>query len=134
MSVRLVQNICVAGNCLFGLLLLTVYGSALVHGHVWPLSLDRQVLFLVAGTAFPLALLAVRFPLLGGMTQFSTAYLGNQILHEAPLHALREFSAASMTVALVIVFVAVLRGILEITQEAFGETEHPDEERVASAA
>ncbi len=134
MSVRVLQTVCAAGNCVFGLMLLALYGPALMHSRVWPLSLDQQVLILVAGSAFPLAVLAVRFPLVGGMAQFCAAYLGNQLLHEAPLHRLRELSSASMMIALAILFVAVLRGILEITQEAFGEAEEADEQRAVSAA
>ena len=134
MSVRVLQTVCAVGNCVFGLILLALYGPALLHSRVWPPSLDQQVLVLVAGSAFPLAVLAVRFPLVGGIAQFSAAYLGNQLLHEAPLRTLREFSSASMMIALAILFVAVLRGILEITQEAFGEAEDADEQRAVSAA
>lgn len=123
-----------AGNCLFGLLLLATYGRTLLHGHVWPPSLGQQVLVLVAGTAFPLALVAVRYPVAGGMAQFSAAYIGNQLLHEAPLHALRQFSCVSMGMALAILFLAVLGGILEITQEAFGDVEDADEQPAMRAA
>ena len=134
MSVRLLQILVAAGNCLYGLLLLAIYGPALLHGHLWPLSLGQQVLLLVAGSALPLALLAMRFPVVGGLAQFSAAYIGNQLLHEAPLRVLREFSCISMGIALTVLFLAVFRGILEITQEAFGETEEPDEERLMRAA
>ena len=138
MSVRLLQMMVAAGNCLFGLLLLAIYGPALVHSHAWPPTLGQQVLVLVlvlvAGSAFPLAVLAMRFPVVGGMAQFSAAYIGNQLLHEAPLRVLREFSWVSMGIALAILFLAVFRGILEVTQEAFGEAEEPDEERLMRAA
>lgn len=134
MTVRLLQNVCTGGNCVFGLLLLALYAPALLHGRAWPPSLVQQVLVLVAGLALPLAVLALRFPLIGGMAQFSTAYLGNQLLHEAPLRTLRDFSSASMAIALAIVFVAVFRGILEVTQEAFGEAEDMDEQPAARAA
>ena len=97
-------------------------------------SAQQQVLVLVAGSALPLAVLAVRFPVVGGMAQFSAAYIGNQLLHEAPLRVLREFSCVSMGIALAILFLAVFRGILEITQEAFGEAEDTDEPRVMRAA
>ncbi len=134
MSVRLLQILVAAGNCLFGLLLLAIYGPALLHGHAWPASLEHQVLVLVAGSVLPLAVLAVRFPVVAGMAQFSAAYIGNQLLHEAPLRVLREFSRVSMGIALAILFLAVFRGILEITQEAFGETEESDEESLMRAA
>jgi Na+/phosphate symporter len=134
MNVRLLQTMVAAGNCLFGLLLLAIYGPALLHSQAWPPSLGQQVLVLVAGSALPLAVLAVRFPVVGGMAQFSAAYIGNQLLHEAPLRVLREFSCVSMGIALAILFLAVFRGILEITQEAFGEAEDSDEQHVMRAA
>jgi hypothetical protein len=134
MSVRLLQIMVAAGNCLFGLLLLSIYGRALLHSGAWPPTLGQQVLVLVAGTVLPLAVLAMRFPVIGGMAQFAAAYIGNQMLHEAPLRVLREFSCVSMGIALAILFLAVFRGILEVTQEAFGEAEDPDEERLMRAA
>jgi hypothetical protein len=78
--------------------------------------------------------MAVRFPLVAGIAQFSTAFIGNQLLHEAPLRDLRACSSASMALALALLFVAVLRGILEVTQEAFGEAEEQDEQQAAGAA
>jgi Na+/phosphate symporter len=134
MGVRILQNVLLAGNCLFGLLLLVLYGPPLLHARAWPPSLIQEVLLLVAGSVFPLAVLAVRFPLVAGIAQFSTAFIGNQLLHEAPLPDLRICSSASMALALALLFVAVLRGILEITQEAFGEAEEPDEQQAAGAA
>jgi Na+/phosphate symporter len=134
MGVRILQNVLLAGNCLFGLLLLVLYGPPLLHTRAWPPSLEQEVLLVVAGSVFPLAVLAVRFPLVAGITQFSTAFIGNQLLHEAPLPDLRVCSSASMALALALLFVAVLRGILEITQEAFGEAEEPDEQQAAGAA
>ena len=134
MSVRLLQNGLAVGNCLFGLLLVALYGPALIHPRAWPPSLAQPVLLLVVGALLPLAILAIRFPLVAGIAQFSTAFIGNQLLHESPLPALRAFSSASMTIALAILFVAVFAGILEITQEAFGEIEDTDEQRAAGAA
>ncbi len=134
MGVRVVQSVLLAGNCLFGLLLLVLYGPPLLHTRAWPPSLEQEVLLLVAGSVFPLAVLAVRFPLVAGIAQFSTAFIGNQLLHEAPLPDLRICSSASMALALALLFVAVLRGILEITQEAFGEAEEQDEQPAAGAA
>ena len=134
MGVRVVQSVLLAGNCLFGLLLLVLYGPPLLHTRAWPPSLEQEVLLLVAGSVFPLAVLAVRFPLVAGIAQFSTAFIGNQLLHEAPLPDLRMCSSASMALALALLFVAVLRGILVITQEAFGEAEEQDEQPAAGAA
>ncbi len=134
MSVRLLQNAVGAGNCLFGLILLALYGPALLHIRAWPLGLGQEVLLLVAGSVLPLAVVALRFPLIGGMGQFATAYIGNQLLHEAPLRVLRDFSSVSMAIALAIVLIAVFQGILEITQEAFGEIDDTDEQQAARAA
>ncbi|MGD0369792.1 MAG: hypothetical protein ABSA94_20250 [Acidobacteriaceae bacterium] len=134
MGVRILQNVLLAGNCLFGLLLLVLYGPPLLHTRAWPPSLEQEVLVLVAGSVFPLAVMAVRFPLVAGIAQFSTAFIGNQLLHEAPLRDLRACSSASMALALALLFVAVLRGILEVTQEAFGEAEEQDEQQAAGAA
>ena len=132
MRIRRLQNACTTGNCVFGLVLLALYGPALLHSQAWPPSLMQQVLLLIAGSALPLAVVALRFPLVGAMAQFTTAYLGNQLVHEAPLRTLRDFSSVSMSIALVILFVAVFRGILEITQEAFGEADDTDEQRAAA--
>jgi len=134
MGVRILQNVLLAGNCLFGLLLLVLYGPPLLHTRAWPPSLEQEVLVLVAGSVFPLAVMAVRFPLVAGIAQFSTAFIGNQLLHEAPLRDLRACSSASMALALALLFVAVLRGILEVTQEAFGEAEEQDDQQAAGAA
>ncbi|MFP5226590.1 MAG: hypothetical protein ACLGXA_03090 [Acidobacteriota bacterium] len=134
MRIRPLQNVVAVGNCLFGLMLAALYGPALVHIRAWPLSLGQEVLLLVAGSALPLAVVALRFPLVGGMAQFSMAYIGNQLLHEAPLRVLRDFSAVSMGIALTMLVIAVFRGILEITQEAFGEIEEADEQQAARAA
>ncbi|HEX4310872.1 MAG TPA: hypothetical protein VHZ25_12645 [Acidobacteriaceae bacterium] len=134
MSVRLLQNIFAGGNCVFGSLLLAMYGPTLLHARAWPPSLEQQVLLLVTASVLPLAILAVRFPLVAGIAQFSSAFIGNQMLHDAPLPDLRAFSSASMAIALAILFVAVFRGILEITQEAYGEVEDQDEKRATGVA
>lgn len=133
MRVRLLQNVFVAGNCLFGALMLAFYAPALLHARAWPPSLEEQVLLLVAGSVLPLAVLAVRFPLVACIAQFSSAFIGNQLLHESPFPDLRACSSVSMTLAFAILFLAVLRGILEITQEAFGEVEDQDEEHAGAA-
>jgi hypothetical protein len=78
--------------------------------------------------------LAFRFPLVAGIAQFSVAFIGNQLLHEAPFPSLRAFSSASMTLALALLSAVVFRGILEITQEAFGEAEDTDDKRATGAA
>jgi hypothetical protein len=134
MSVRYLQISLAVGNCLFGLLLLEKYGRALLHAQAWPPNLDQQVLLLVAGSVLPIALCGLRFPLAAGLFQFSSAFIGNQLLHDAPLPDLRFCSSISMTMAFAILAVTVLRGILEVTREAFGEAEDQDEKQAARAA
>jgi hypothetical protein len=134
MLIRLLQNAVAVANCLLGLVLVAVYGPALLHIHILSMTLAQEVLLLVAGSVFPLAIVTFRYPLFGGMAQFALAYIGNQLLHEAPLRTLRDFSVASMIVALTIIFSAVLRGILEITQEAFGEAQDSDDRSAGQAA
>lgn len=119
---------------MFGVVMLSLYGPALVQTRAWPLDLRQEVLVLVAGSILPLAILAFRFPLIAGIAQFSTAFIGNQLLHEAPLARLRDLSTVSMGLALAMLFIAVFRGILEITQEAFGESEEAEEEDSVRAA
>jgi hypothetical protein len=127
MVLRLVHTVLVGANCLFGLLLLGLYGPTLLHTRAWPPNLEQESLLLVAASVLPLAVMAARFPLVAGIAQFSTAYIGNQLLHDAPLPDLRFFSSVSMVLALVILAVALFRGIFEITQEAFGHPEDPKE-------
>jgi hypothetical protein len=134
MVLRRVHTVLIGGNCFLGLLLLGLYGPILLHTRAWPPSLSQESLLLVAASVLPLAVLSVRYPLVAGIAQFSTAYIGNQLLRVAPLPELRVFSSISMMLALLILLVAVFRGVLEITQEAFGEVERQDEKPAAGAA
>jgi len=132
MSVRLLQIALACGDCLFGVVLLARYGRGMLAYQPW--LLEQQVILLVVGCALPLALMSLRFPLVAGLAQFTTAFIGNQLLHEAPLPDLRLCSSISMAFALAILFAAVFRGILEITKEAFGESEEEDEKRATGTA
>ena len=134
MVLRRVHTVLIGGNCFLGLLLLALYGPILVHTRAWPPSLVEEALLLVGASVLPFAVLSVRFPLVAGMAQFSTAWVGNQLLREAPLPELRAFSSISMMLALVILGVAVFRGIFEITQEAFGQAEPQKKKPAAGAA
>ena len=134
MSVRLLQLVLGVANCIFGLLLLERYGGSLVSQRAWPPSLEEQAIFLVAVILLPLAILGLRFPLLAGIAQFATAFIGNQLLHDSPFLGLRAFSSISMAMSMAILLLEVFRGILEVTQEAFGEIEDQDEKRAADAA
>ncbi len=82
----------------------------------------------------PIAILSLRFPLAAGIAQFSTAFIGNQLLHDSPLLDLRACSSVSMALSMAILFAEVFRGIHEVTREAFGEIEDQDEKRAAEAA
>ena len=132
MSLRWLQIALTGADCLFGSFLLVRYGGAILAHHSWPL--EQQLALLVAGSVLPLALATLRYPLAAGIAQFSAAFLGNQFLREAPLPDLRLCSSVSMILALAILVAAVFRGIFEITQEAFGQAEEPDEERSTGAA
>lgn len=134
MVLRFAHTVLIGGNCFLGVLLLGLYGPILLETRAWPPCLVQEVLLFVAASVLPLAVLSMRFPLVAGIAQFSTAYIGNRLLHDAPLPGLRAFSSISMMLALVILSVAVFRGILEITQEAFGEAEDRDEKRATDAA
>ena len=134
MTLRALQLALAIGNCLYGALLLQMYGRPAFHAPLWPPSLDQQVLWLVAISVLPVAALGLRFPLLAGIFQFSCAFLGSQILHDAPFPDLRLISSISMTIALVALVLAVFRGILQVTREAFGEAEDQDDPQTLTAA
>jgi hypothetical protein len=132
MRLRLLQIGLVAADGLFGLILIVRYGSTILAHQRWPF--EQQVALLVAGFVLPLAVASLRYPLAAGIGQFATAFIGNQLLHDAPLPALRLCSVISMVLALAMLVAAVFRGIFEITQEAFGQAEDQDEKRAAGAA
>jgi len=134
MVLRRVHTVLIGGNCFLGLLLLGLYGPLLLHTRAWPPSLVQGVLVLIAVPVLPFAVLSMRFPLVAGIAQFSTACIGHQLLREAPLPELRAFSSISMLLALVILAVAVFRGIFAVTREAFGEAEPQDKNRAVGAA
>jgi hypothetical protein len=118
MMLRALQ-ICLAGiDCLYGMLLLAGLGR-----HAW----HQAALALIVLSVLPASVLAVRFPVQAAIGQFACAFLGKQFLHNGPWPDLRLYAALSMTLALAIVALAVFRGVLEITREAYGETEHQDD-------
>lgn len=134
MSLRILQTAVAIGNCLYGALLLGLYGRAALHPSLWPLTIDQQVLWLVAIAVLPIAAFGLRFTLAAGILEFATAFVGNQMLHDAPFPDLRLVSSISMTIALVILGLAVFSGILQVTREAFGEAEDQDEQQAHGAA
>lgn len=126
MALRVLQ-ICVAGmDCGYGVLLLAGYGRSGWHLTAW----HQPALALIIFSVLPASVLAVRFPAPAALGQFACAFLGRQLLHNGPWPDLRLFGALSMTLALAIVTVAICRGVVEITREAYGETEHQDDRYV----
>lgn len=134
MGLRVLQVLLAVGNCLYGGLLLTRYGQPALHPGAWPPALEQQVVLLVAISVLPTALVGLRFPLIAGIVEFASGFIGRQLLHEAPLADLRTFAGISMAVGFAILAVAVLRGIVDVTREAFGEAEDQDEKRARGAA
>jgi hypothetical protein len=119
MALRVLQ-ICLAGiDCAFGMLLLAGYGRGAWH---------EPALALIVFSVLPASVLAVHFPTPAAIGQFACAFLGRQFLHNGPWPDLRLYGSLSMTLAVAIVGVAVIRGVVEITREAYGETEHQDDQ------
>lgn len=133
MTLRILQLVLVIGNCLYGVVLLELYGRTALHIPLWPPSLDQQVLWLVALSVLPIATIGLRFPLTAGILEFACAFIGNQLLHDSPFPDLRLVSTISMTIAFILLGLAVFRGIVEVTREAFGETEDTDERQAQGA-
>ena len=125
MALRVLQS-CLAGiDCAYGMLLLAGYGRGAWH---------QPTLALIVLSVLPASVLAVRFPVPAAVGQFACAFLGRQFLHNGPWPDLRLYAAFSMTLVAAIVAVAVFRGVLEITREAYGETQHQDDRYVQEVA
>lgn len=126
MALRVLQ-ICLAGmDCVYGMLLLAGYGRSAWHVTAW----QQPGLALIVFSVLPASVLAVRFPAPAAIGQFACAFLGRQLLYNGPWPDLRLYGALSMTAAVAIVAVAVFRGVLEVTREAYGEAEHQDDRYV----
>jgi len=118
MLLRVLQ-ICLAGiDCAYGMLLLAGYGRGSWH---------QTAVALIALSILPAGVLSVRFPAPAAIGQFAFAFLGRQLLHNGPWPDLRLYAALSMTLAVAIVALAVVRGVVEITREAYGEADHQDD-------
>jgi hypothetical protein len=115
-------QICLAGlDVLYGMLLLAGYGRS--GGH-------QAAVVLIVFSVLPAGVLSLRFPAPAAIGQFACAFLGRQLLHNGPWPDLRLYGALSMTLALAIVTAAILRGVVEITREAYGATDHQDDRYV----
>lgn len=121
MALRVLQIGLAGMDCAYGMLLLAGYGHSALHD---------PALALMVFSVLPASVLAVRFPVPAAIGQFTCAFLGRQLLHNGPWPDLRLCAALSMTLAVAGVAVAVFRGIVEITREAYGETEHEDDRHV----
>lgn len=125
MALRVLQ-ICLTGiDCAYGMLLLAGFGRGAWH---------HPALALIVLTVLPASVLAVRFPVRSAIGQFACAFLGRQLLHTGPWPDLRLYAAISMTLAVALVAVAVVRGVVEITREAYGEADHQDDRHVPEAS
>jgi hypothetical protein len=134
MGLRILQILLAIGNCFYGAFLLDRYGRVILHVQAWPLMLGQQVVLLVAISVLPTALVGVRFPLIAGIVEFACGFIGRQLLHDAPMADLKSYAAFSMGIAFAILAVAVVRGIVEVTQEAFGEIPDQDDKPVRGIA
>ncbi|HEX3660977.1 MAG TPA: hypothetical protein VHU89_06075 [Acidobacteriaceae bacterium] len=123
MALRVLQ-ICLAGiDCAYGMLLVAGYGRSAWHMAGW----QQPALALIVFSVLPASVLSVRLSTPAAIGQFACAFLGRQLLHNGPWPDLRLVAALSMTLAVAMVAVAVFRGVVEITREAYGETEHQDD-------
>lgn len=121
MALRALQIALSGMDCVFGMLLLAGFGRSAWH---------EPALALIVFSVLPASVLAVHFPVPAAIGQFACAFLGRQFLYNGPWPDLRLYAALSMTAAVAIVAVAVFRGVVEITREAYGETEHQDDRHV----
>lgn len=128
MSLRILETVVVSGDCFYGALLFSAYGREAFHPPVGLPAADLQALWLVAIMVLPIAVLGLRYTLAAGILEFATAFVGNQMLHNAPFPDLRLVSSISMTIALAVLGLTVFNGILQVTREAFGEAKDPDEQ------
>lgn len=129
MVLRMLQILLALGNCGYGLLLLQRYGNVAMQIHSWPLSLNQEVVLLIGISVLPAAVVSLRFPVIAGIFEFACAFIGLQLVHDESLAHLKYFAHISMFVAAGVLVVAVLRGITEVTHEAFHKPEVKEKRR-----
>lgn len=129
MALRVLQICLAAVDSACGALLLAEYGRS-----AWNLSGSQPAVALIVLSVLPASVLAVRFPVPSAIGQFACAFLGRQMLHNGPWPDLQLYAALSMTLAVALVAVAVARGVVEITREAYGEAEHQDDRYVPGSS
>jgi hypothetical protein len=130
MALRALQIFLAGIDCVYGLLLLAGYGRSTWQVTAW----QQPALALIVFSVLPASVLAMRFAAPAAVGQFACAFLGRQLLHNGPWPDLQLYGALSMTLAVAIVTVAVIRGVVEVTREAYGETEHQDDRYVPDHA
>jgi hypothetical protein len=133
MVLRALQILLALGNCGYGLLLLGKYGNTAMQIHSWPLTMNQEVILLIGISVMPAALVGLRWPVIAGIFEFACAFIGLQLVHDESLAHLKYFAHISMFVAAGVLVVAVLRGITEVTHEAFHKPEVKEKRRKAHA-
>ena len=129
MSLRLLQILLALGNCCYGAFLMLQYGPVFRQSYAWPLSLDQDVILLIGMSVLPIALLSLRFPIVAGILEFACAFIGLQLLHSDPLPHLTHYANVTMIMAAAVLAVAVLRGVTEVTYEAFHQKDEKPRKR-----
>lgn len=122
MGLRMLQILLALGNCVYGILLLSQFGYAALG---WPLALHQIVVLLIGVSVLPLALIGLRFPVAAGLLEFACAFIGKQLGHDGGQSQLLHDSTVSMGISMAILAIAVLRGVVQTTREAFEAPELP---------
>lgn len=134
MNLRTLQGILTIGNGAYGGFLFIVWSGAGLHISTLPPTPDQQAIGLVALSVLPMAIVGFWFPVAAGILEFACAFVGSQLLHDSRLPGLRLVSSVSMTLALIVLGLAVFGSVLQVTREAFGETDDQDEPDAHEAA
>jgi len=122
MSLRRLQILLAIVNCLFGVFLLARFGQNILGIQSWPPTPGQAALVLVAIALLPLAIFGLTFPSIAGILQFACASIGSHFAQQgssAALSGLLADARISMAMALVILAVAIVRGLIGITPELF---------------
>lgn len=130
MALRMLQVGLGGLDCTYGMLLLALYGRDVWHLGGW----HWLAVGLIVASVLPASVLSVRFPVPAGIGQFACAFLGRQMLHHGPWPDVELYAALSMTLAVALVGIAVVRGVVEITREAYGEAEQQDDRCAAEGS
>jgi len=119
MNLRRVQILFAIVNCVFGVFLLARFGQSILGIQNWPPSPDQAALALVVIALLPLAIFGLTFPSIAGILQFACASIGSHFAQQGSSVTLLLDARLSMGMALVILAVAIIRGLIGITPELF---------------